>query len=151
VTLGPRNPPLYFAYGSNLATARLTARVPSARVLGRATLAGQRFAANKRGADGTAKANLEVARQGLVWGVVYELGAGGFGLLDPHEGGYLRATFAVAIEGLGTRCAQAYFSRAVDEALEMEARYREAILAGAREHRLPDAWIRMLEALPASG
>ena len=46
---------LYFAYGSNLSSPRLRARVPSARPEGVARLEGQRLALDKPGRDGTAR------------------------------------------------------------------------------------------------
>jgi len=47
---------LYFAYGSNMAAERLRARVPSARLMGSAVLAGHALRFHKPGSnDGSAK------------------------------------------------------------------------------------------------
>ena len=46
---------LYFAYGSNLSSARMAARVPSARVVARAQLPGHALRFHKVGRDGSAK------------------------------------------------------------------------------------------------
>ena len=81
---------LYFAYGSNMASARLAARVPSARPVGPARLRDFAFRCNKRGADGTAKANLAPEPGAETWGVLYELDPGAFEVLDRLEGGYER-------------------------------------------------------------
>ncbi len=68
---------LYFAYGSNLLSTRLTARCPSARVVGVAMTADWTVSFTKPGGDGSGKAGL-VQRQGAVQpGVVYELAARG--------------------------------------------------------------------------
>ena len=63
----------YFAYGSNMSSLRLRERIPSARSLGAARLAGWRLAPNKRGRDGSGKANLVVDANSVVWGVLYQL------------------------------------------------------------------------------
>ena len=82
----------YFAYGSNLKTARLVARVPSAAALGIGWLLDYRWRCNKRGADGSAKANIEVFPGARVPGVLFEFDATGFDTLDGYEGGYRRMT-----------------------------------------------------------
>ena len=52
---------LYFAYGSNLFSARMRERVPSAQARGPARLAGHRLTVDKPGRDGTAKASGDVS------------------------------------------------------------------------------------------
>ena len=49
---------LYFAYGSNMSSARLAARLGPTRCLGRAVLDHFALAWNKPGLDGSGKANL---------------------------------------------------------------------------------------------
>ncbi len=66
---------LYFAYGSNMTSARLRARIPSARSVGAARIDGRRLVCNKRGRDGSGKANLCASPGGEAWGVVYEVDA----------------------------------------------------------------------------
>ena len=48
----------YFAYGSNLVMARLRARVPVFGLIGPARLPAMRLTFDKRGSDGSGKANL---------------------------------------------------------------------------------------------
>jgi gamma-glutamylcyclotransferase len=48
----------YFAYGSNLDLARMRARAPAVGLIGPALLQGMRLAFDKRGGDGSGKANL---------------------------------------------------------------------------------------------
>jgi len=136
---------LYFAYGSNMASARLAARVPSARAIGAARLPGFAWRCNKRGADGTAKANLERAAAAETWGVLYELEGEAFDVLDRLEGGYER--IAVEVEHAGaTRRAHTYASSLRSDDDAPAAWYLGLVVAGAREHALPDEWIATLEA-----
>ena len=48
----------YFAFGSNMLLERIKKRVPSARVLGNATLGGYALRFNKLSKDGSGKANI---------------------------------------------------------------------------------------------
>ena len=63
--------PCYFAYGSNLSLARLRERIGIALPLGVAELPDYRLVCDKRGADGSAKANLTHSaipvRDGFPW------------------------------------------------------------------------------------
>lgn len=76
----------YFAYGSNLSTQRMQeriGRVPEAR---RARLDGYRLVFNKRGTDGTGKANVVADRHGTVWGIVYRCTAAEIRQLEHDQG-----------------------------------------------------------------
>ena len=86
---------LYYAYGSNMSTRRLLSRVPDARTLGRARLAGMRLVCNKPGRDGSGKANLVEDAGAHVWGVLYDIHVDHWALLDRHEPGYARETARV--------------------------------------------------------
>jgi len=137
---------LYFAYGSNMASARLLARVPSARALGAARLADFAWRCNKRGADGTAKANLERAAGAETWGALYELDAAAFEELDRVEGGYERVAVEVEHAGVARR-AHTYVSDRRSDGEGPASWYLALVVAGAREHALPEAWIASIEAL----
>lgn len=140
--------PLYFAYGSNLRTARLRARVPSATPRGVAWLDGFRLTLDKRGADGSAKANVAAAAGERVFGVVYELEAAHWPDLDRCEPGYER--FDARVERGGARLAvQTYRSTLVTDDPVAHAWYKRLMVEGAREHGLPPEWVALLEALPA--
>lgn len=136
---------LYFAYGSNMASARIGARVPSARALGAARLAGFAWRCDKRGADGTAKANLARDPGAETWGVLYEIDGADFETLDRLEGGYER--IAVEVERGGERVrAHSYVSEQRTVGAAPAGWYVAWMVVGAREHGLPDAWIASLEA-----
>lgn len=139
---------LYFAYGSNLQTARLRERVPSARVLGAHLLEGFRFTLDKPGRDGSAKANLRAQAGGRVWGAVYNLDAADWAKLDACEFGYRRLRVRLRADG-AEREADAYLSQLRCEELVAFRWYKQLILDGAREHALPSEWIEFLEGLPA--
>lgn len=139
---------LYFAYGSNLKEERLRARVGSARRAGTGRVAGLRLVCNKRGADGSAKANLEVAAADGVWGALYALEGDGFARLDAFEAGYERARVPVALASGAVVEAVTYRSSLLaEDALPFDW-YRALMVEGARAHRLPAAWLAFLEALP---
>ena len=137
---------LYFAYGSNLSSARMRERVPSARAAGVARLLGYRLTTDKAGRDGTGKANLTPAAGEEVWGLVWQLDAAHWPALDACEGGYER--IAVDPEPAPAR-AQTYLSRQLTSDPVLAAAYKRFLVEGAREHGLPAAWIEALEALPA--
>ncbi len=137
----------YFSYGSNLKISRLRGRVPSARPEGVARLPGYRLVCDKRGADGTGKANLRVDPTAEVWGAIYSLDPSDWPDLDAHEPGYER--IEVEVSWLGeTLCAHTYLSSLTTSDPIPFAWYKRLIVEGAREHALPDEWIRVLDAWP---
>lgn len=138
---------LYFAYGSNMKSERLRARVPSARARGIARLEGRRLLVRKRGADGSAKANLVPAREGAVWGVLYELALGDFARLDRHERGYARIRVRVRTPGGADHEATTYVSNRTFDGVPFDW-YLALLVEGAREHGLPEDYVARLEALP---
>jgi len=81
---------LYFAYGSNMCTGRLTAknRCPSARPKFIAKLLGHRLYFHKISTDGSAKADAEFTRKNedIVWGVVFSIDEREEKKLDNAEG-----------------------------------------------------------------
>jgi gamma-glutamylcyclotransferase len=138
---------LYFAYGSNLSSARMRERVVSARVLGTARIADYRLALDKRGADGSGKANLARAPGVSVWGVVYSIDVEHWARLDACEPGYRRVEVEVWTPERSL-VAQTYLARILTDDPVAFDWYKRLILDGAREHRLPDEWIETLAALP---
>lgn len=142
--------PLYFAYGSNLSSARLRQpdRAPSARLVGAASVSGHTLSWCKRGADGSGKCTIAPTgnRGDGVWGVLWEVGEADVDRLDVVEGpGYERVEVTITTGNQKMR-AFTYVARAthLDPSLEPAAWYRELVVAGAREHGLPAAWIKRL-------
>src|SRR5699024_6090609 len=64
----------YFAYGSNMCTARLAQRVPGVKALGSAWLGGHRLYWHLRGGDGSGKCNIVLTDDPVdrVHGVLFE-------------------------------------------------------------------------------
>ncbi len=140
---------LYFAYGSNLKWERMRQRVPSAQSEGVAFLDHHRLVCNKRGRDGSAKANLVRAAGHRVWGVIYRIEQADLALLDRFETGYERVEVEVCTTAGGAHRASTYRSdRIIQDPIPFDW-YRAMILEGAREHGLPEDYLSVLEALPA--
>jgi len=139
-------PHLYFAYGSNMRSARLRERVPAARSLGRARLAGFRLAWNKPGRDGSGKANIVLARTEVVWGVLYEFPPGAWAALDSIELDYTRETHDVRAPDGELAAAQLYRWPCEPDLADRAPHdwYQDHLVAGAREHDLPAEVIEAL-------
>ena len=142
---------LYFAYGSNMAAMRLAARLGEARPLGRAQLAHFELAWNKPGADGSGKANV-CARVGAVtWGVLFALEPREWALLDGFEPGYARESHVVR-DAAGHECsAQLYRWRRETPNRPPTPEYLALVVAGAREHGIPEAEIARIQSIAQRG
>ena len=138
----------YFAYGSNLELARMQRRVPSARSLGPAILSDYAWQIDKRGEDGSAKANLRRQPGALVWGVVYELEASHWPGLDACEGGYARILVSLRAERGAALDAHTYVSEDLTPDPTPFGWYKQLMVDGARQHGLPPEWVALLEGLP---
>ena len=138
--------PHYFAYGSNLTRERMRERVPSSTPLGVARLAEHRLTWDKPGADGSGKANIVRATGSVVWGVVYRLEPEEWQRLDAHEPGYERIRVEVLLARERIDCTTYLHPGAADVAPPFDW-YRDLVVGGAREHGLPDDYVRALEAV----
>jgi hypothetical protein len=144
---------LYFAYGSNMLTARLHKRCPSARSLGKAVAPGFILRFWKRSKDGSAKATLVKTDEAekRAYGVLFEIAQSERTRLDKSEGagqGYNRDdAFPVLRVAGGKRAIVSTYQatpRACDKNLVPYDWYRDLILAGALQHGLPDAYVAEL-------
>ena len=77
-----------FAYGSNICSSRMQCRVRSAQFLGIASAANWKVVFNKRGADGSGKANLVKAADHQTWGALWAIPAPELSSLDVFEPDY---------------------------------------------------------------
>jgi gamma-glutamylcyclotransferase len=136
---------LYFAYGSNMLPARLSARCPSAKVIGTGSIAGYTLDYSKRGRDGSGKATIVPAGpEDRVHGVLFRLLADDIALLDEFEGyrrGYDRLD-AVPVEQAGAdstskACTYIAEDASRDGELQPFDWYRALVIAGAIENGLP--------------
>ncbi len=145
---------LYFAYGSNMSVRRITKRVPSAAVIDTARLHGHRLGFRKVGNDGSAKCDVEHTQQQghVVIGVLFRLLSSDKKILDRIEGlgqGYEQKHVTVLTNTGNSVKAHTYYATTINDSLSPYHWYKEHVLAGAREHRLPADYIRMIENINA--
>jgi hypothetical protein len=143
---------LYFAYGSNMSTPRIVERVPSTTFHSVATLPGYVMKFNKHSVDGSAKCNIENTGKpdDVVHGVVFNLLAEEKPWLDHYEGlghGYDAIDLTVQVGDGKELEVYAYIGRDLDESIKPYHWYKEHVLRGAREHRLPEDYIYSIEAV----
>lgn len=138
----------YFAYGSNMSSRRLQARVPSARKVGIGVLAGHQLRFHKASRkDRSAKCDACVSdNEGhLVHGVVFDIVEQEKAYLDSVEGpGYALKDIRVTLQGGDRVNAYMYYATDIDPTLRPWYWYRHHVLAGAMEHALPDDYIEQI-------
>lgn len=145
---------LYFAYGSNLSTPRLLARVSSARIVTRAQLVRHTLEFHKQGRDGSAKCDAYATERAedVVHGAVFRLPTADKAILDVHEGlgnGYEQKWVTLLTPNGTTLEALTYYASVIDPALRPFDWYRQHVLFGAREQGLPAEYIAGIEAVAA--
>ena len=143
----------YFAYGSNLCIAQMTARVGAFLLASPpciARLGGHRLAFNMRADDGQVYANIH-APGDHVLGVLYWCAANVFEKLDPFEAGYSRERILVDCDGEVVE-ASAYKANPenICDGGTPSAEYVERILRGSRQHRFPEEYVRRIESYAGS-
>jgi gamma-glutamylcyclotransferase len=143
----------YFAYGSNMLSRRLRARVPSAKALGLATLSGYRLVWHKCSRDGSGKCDVVSTSDpaDIVSGVVFEILAAEKPALDRAEGvsaGYAEKEVVVTM-GSTLLTTLTYVATRTDATLCPYDWYKALVIAGAQEHGLPPEYIAALEIVQA--
>ena len=147
----------YFAFGSNMLLERIKKRVPSARVLGNATLGGYALRFNKLSKDGSAKANIVPSTdpRAVVYGVLYHLDEDERPRLDRAEGlgnGYQIRHVRVRRDGEGAE-EEAFTYVATPEAIRDDLPpfrwYKDMVIQGATQNHLPESYVRQIEAVEA--
>ena len=138
----------YLAYGSNLFPPRLAARIPIVATAGVVALAGWRLEFTKRGKDGSGKCNLRRDPGDCAYGVVYRIAVADQAILDCIEGrgrGYDLGWLELPAHGpCFFYCAP---TAACDERLRPYDWYHAYVLAGARAHGLPPAYVGQIAAV----
>ena len=145
---------LYFSYGSNMSSRRLTQRVPSAQVVSVATLSMHRLEFHKVSKDGSAKCDaFETGNQNdYVIGVVFDIHHAEKIHLDKAEGlGFGYDIKQVIIETQQGRLLEAftYYAMTIDSQLQPYHWYKNHVLIGAREHELPTHYIERIDLVEA--
>ena len=141
----------YFAYGSNMLSARLRARCPSARARGPASVTGWRIAFSKPSLDGSGKATLARVKNdsARIFGVLYDIAAADMPALDRVEEkgvGYDRTDEfnVVCMTRNSVFSHTTYIARAPVAGLKPYDWYLALVIAGAREHGLDENYIATL-------
>jgi hypothetical protein len=150
----------YFAYGSNLCTAQMAERCPSGQIVARAMLADHALVFPRRSERRSCGvAGIASCPGRVVWGAVYRLTADDIARLDRSEGhvpardpaanAYNKRAVAVLRDGVGDDIIRAFTYIAVPMPGRHipSAEYREAMIRGAREHRLPPEYTAALKAI----
>jgi hypothetical protein len=135
--------PLYFAYGSNMDLAAMSARCPQSRALGPARLMRHRFFISR---DGYASVTHDPQR--VVWGFLWDLALADVPALDRYEslgtGLYAKVIQPVLTER-GPRQAMVYVGRSADPGPPKPG-YLEGVVAAAVQAGLPESYIREIQA-----
>jgi|ERR1039458_7046738 hypothetical protein len=144
---------LYFAYGSNMFTSRLTERAPSAVAIGTAFVEGRRLTFDKRSKDGSGKCDIEATGSPAdrVWGVLFRIASDEAACLDKAEGldhGYCKGEVQ-ALTPAGAKPAVAYFATDKDPGRLPYHWYKRYVIAGATEHHLPAIYIAGIRDVPS--
>ena len=142
----------YFAYGSNMSSMRLKARVPSAAVIGTGVLRGHRLVFHKVSNDGSGKCDVTESESDDVMGVLYEINEIEKLALDRVEGlnhGYDEKAIDVELTSGEVVSAVTYFATNTDPGLRPYTWYKRHVLEGAREANLPSEYTRVIERISA--
>jgi gamma-glutamylcyclotransferase (GGCT)/AIG2-like uncharacterized protein YtfP len=142
----------YFAYGSNMSTLRLRARVPSSSVISTAILHKHSLVFNKESYDGSSKCHIEYtqAQDDIVHGVVYQISEAEKPYLDKVEGlgkGYEEKQVPVIMPSGDTVIAYTYYATHLNTTLKPYHWYKEHVIRGALEHGLPAHYIDKIKSV----
>jgi len=138
---------LYFSYGSNMSSKRISERVPSAKFVAVSTLFQHELKFHKIGKDGSAKCDARETNNPdhFVVGVVFDIHVSEKYLLDQKEGlgfGYEEKP-VLLVSGTGkTIEATTYYATDINSNLKPYHWYKEHVMRGANEHGLPDTYIQ---------
>ncbi|MFN8587271.1 MAG: gamma-glutamylcyclotransferase family protein [Candidatus Eisenbacteria bacterium] len=140
---------LCFAYGSNMLTARLRGRTPSARVIATGYVVGRRLTFDKVSSDGSGKCDMESSQEpgSQVHGVLFRIDEAQRAELDECEGlgkGYETEIVSVVTPS-GVVQALAYVATNKQTGLQPYDWYKAFVVEGAREHELPAEYIGKIE------
>lgn len=140
----------YFAYASNMYRQQVKQRAGEPKQEKIARLDGYELNFDKIARGGTGTANLVIAPDKVVWGVLYRLTEQQLKALDRFEGvpEHYRRSEVNVTDGEGKKvAAQVYLARKVRKGLKPDRQYLQRITQGAEEHNLPADYIQQLRAI----
>lgn len=145
---------VYFAYGSNMLSRRLRAskRAPSAVTIDIGFVQGRRLTFDKVSQDGSGKCDIEFTKNpnDRAYGVLFKISSTEKPNLDEVEGlgkGYEEQKICVITKN-GESVAVTYVATTKEPALRPYHWYKALVVAGAKEHGLPNdyvEWLRTFE------
>ncbi|RWS28042.1 gamma-glutamylcyclotransferase-like protein [Leptotrombidium deliense] len=141
----------YFAYGSNLLTARIQIGIPSARDPRVGRLDGYRF--DFQGSSSRwngATANIVTEDSSVVLGVVWRINVSDVANLDAQEVKYRPITVNVRV-GDSTVICRTYVQIENGGSTKPSLAYKTVVLKGAIEHNLDAEYIEKLRRFPDNG
>lgn len=145
---------LYFAYGSNMSSARLIARTPSAQAIATAHLPKYNLGYTKLGVDASGKCGIKLTNNPAhrVYGVLFKIKQTEKEALDVFEGlGFVYTDQEVTVYDENNQAKQAitYVPLSEDKGLQPWDWYKQHVVRGAYEFNLPKPYIEALEAVEA--
>lgn len=150
---------MYFAYGSNMSERRLKKRVSSAKVIGTGVLDNHCLTFHKLSRkDGSGKCTIERSESDKVYGVLFKINKTQERCLDAAEGigkgSYKKITVDIVIRDSKCRkykcgktiCVKTYQAtrESIDRKLKPYTWYKQHVLVGAIEQKLPSCYIDYL-------
>lgn len=146
----------YFAYGSNMLIERLKERCPSAKFITQAYVCGYDLSFNKRSKDCSGKATIIENKKtnDKLYGVVFEIEKVDLYALDEAEGpGYERKDNFIVVKMKDDQEIEVttYFAKqgAISEKLRPYSWYKQLVLSGAIQAKLPHTYRVKLMAVEA--
>jgi hypothetical protein len=142
----------YFAFGANMSSDVLTRRRVRPLASEPARLDDHVLFFGERGIPllEPGFATIGTAPGETVWGVLHRLRAGDLDVLRSYEGNtYSRRRVSVVGRDSGEVEAWVFSSRHPVQGLRPSTRYLDTLLAGAREHGLPEDYVTRLERQPS--
>jgi AIG2-like family len=142
----------YFAYGSNLPYLRMLERTSNnISPKGKFAWGNQRLAFSKKSDDGSAKCTaVATSNEHNLWGAIYQVNYADKQKLVQAEGGYHEVALRFPVDG-ELKLGFTFVANAdrIDPYLFPYTWYKRYVLAGAKEHKFPSAYIAAIEAVQA--
>ena len=135
------------AYGSNMSTKRLFARLSNATHIGVATVTGYQLAYHKLGVDESGKCDAFYTGdpQDMLYGVLYALNEDEKAILDEIEGARYSEAQIKATHNGQTFEAYCYVANMLDNSILPYDWYLQHVITGAIEAELPKEYIEKIK------